>query len=147
MAVQVKLEDQIPFVDAEVGSCDGSVSSVGTGSLLGHSSTSSEEFASKNDSNEQLWKKSAPNEDQDSLNNILDTVSSSLSLDGGVKDEPPCKTISDYDTIDGCQSKSSRPTSMSLQNRKKKDSSTLLSQPSLMTAYTLLSEQVYSTII
>lgn len=79
LAIQLKLEDQIPFVDAE-GSCDGSISSIGTGSILGHSTTS-EEYLEKNESQERLWK-FHPNHqdsmgDHHSLNNILDTVSSS----------------------------------------------------------------------
>ena len=82
LAIQLKLEDQIPFVDAE-GSCDGSISSVGTGSILGHSTTS-EEYLDKNASEERLWKfhqsshqDSSMMGDHHSLNNILDTVSSS----------------------------------------------------------------------
>jgi hypothetical protein len=80
LAIQLKLEDQIPFVDAE-GSCDGSISSVGTGSILGHSTTS-EEYLDKNESQERLWKFHQGHQDSSmgdhhSLNNILDTVSSS----------------------------------------------------------------------
>ncbi len=79
LAIQLKLEDQIPFVDAE-GSCDGSISSVGTGSILGHSTTS-EEYLEKNESQERLWKFHQSHQDSmgdhHSLNNILDTVSSS----------------------------------------------------------------------
>lgn len=80
LAIQLKLEDQIPFVDAE-GSCDGSISSVGTGSILGHSTTS-EEYLDKNSSQERLWKYHQNHQDSSmgdhhSLNNILDTVTSS----------------------------------------------------------------------
>lgn len=80
LAIQLKLEDQIPFVDAE-GSCDGSISSVGTGSILGHSTTS-EEYLDKHGSRERLWKFHQTHQDSlmgdhHSLNNILDTVTTS----------------------------------------------------------------------
>lgn len=161
MAVQVNLEDKIPFVDAE-GSCDGSVSSIGTGSLLGHSTTS-EEFISESSktkgSNERLWRYQQPvvkqalqTDDQHSLNNILDTVSSSRdSLDGTVSKDmnnaspasSSCKiVIKDYEKVS-----SMRPTSLTLvEGKGKKEPRSQLTTPggyvSLMSAYTSLSEQV-----
>lgn len=128
VAVQVKLEDQIPFVDAE-GSCDGSVSSIGTGSLLGHSSTSDEFVSSENKSRLQPpWRMQV--EDQDSLNNILDTVPSSSSHDDlSLEESDSCNKIN-YDTVDG-----------SKVIPKKKDLFRA-GCVSLMTAYTSLSEQV-----
>ena len=160
MAVQVNLEDKIPFVDAEC-SCDGSVSSIGTGSLLGHSTTS-EEFISENSKangqHERLWEYRQPvkqdlmTDDQQSLNNILDTVSSSRdSLDGPaptkamMTDSPTsCKIIhDDYE-------KMPRPSSLSIMEGKVKklEISARSQEPtppggyvSLMSAYTSLSEQ------
>jgi hypothetical protein len=78
----LKLEDQIPFVDDDGSLCD--VSSIGTGSLLGNST--SEEYLEKNTSQEILWtkfqKKNSNNSqnpsvntgDGHSLNNILDSM-------------------------------------------------------------------------
>ena len=86
----VKLEtDQIPFVDDEDCCCDGSVSSIGTGSLLANST--SEEYLEKNASEERLWKFGSQNPslntgDGHSLNNILDSVSQNH-LDYSIEDD------------------------------------------------------------
>lgn len=165
LAIQLKLEDKIPFVDAE-GSCDGSVSSVGTGSILGHSTTS-EEYMEKNESQEGLWKfhqnQQDSLEDHHSLNNILDTVSSSQSkltdldyssadkLDGLLmsNSHESVNTESNLDdTINGasmlldeCQSpvttKVARPTTLALEKDTKAGG-----YVSLSSAYASLSEQV-----
>lgn len=72
-------------------------------------------------------------EDQDSLNNILDTVPSSSSHDDLSLEESDCnKIIVNYDTVDG-----------SKVITKKKDPFRA-GCVSLMTAYTSLSEQVIS---
>lgn len=90
----LKLEDQIPFVDDDGSLCD--VSSIGTGSLLGNST--SEEYLEKNASQEILWKKfhnknsnnsqnpSVNTGDAHSLNNILDSMCEAH-LDYSIEDD------------------------------------------------------------
>lgn len=145
LTVQLKLEDQIPFVDAE-GSCDGSISSQGTGSILGHSTTS-EEFLDRS-SRERLWK--SHTDDRHSLNNILDTVSSSQTrltdadysvdkLEGCLIDdcslemELPTITVDEPDSTPCKDVNSTRPTTLHLQKG---------GYVTLSSAYTSLSQQV-----
>ena len=85
ISLQLKLEDKkIPFADDAEGSCDGSISSVGTGSVLGHSSSEDDLLQSKEDNMSKHWQfiENPSNTmflgDQHSLNNILDSVSTQV---------------------------------------------------------------------
>lgn len=150
MAMQLELGDQIPYAD---GSCDGSVSSIGTGSILGHSTSEEDLTASR----ERLWKyreeQQSTQEDHHSLNNILDTVTSSNTKLADLEDDElvdkldrsTCSSTDvirkdavaprDADVVDlGSPTKATRPTSLSLA----KD----LGCTSLASAYFSLSEQV-----
>lgn len=142
-SIQLKVEDQIPFAD---GSCDGSVSSVGTGSVLGHSTTS-EEFQEKNGSDERLcWNKYA-SRDQHSLNNILDTVSSSQTDVSLVDEHHRALEIVQYETAPVM--KAIRPTSLcvdAIEDSPRRGTPSK-GYVSLMSAYTsVVNEQVHDTI-
>lgn len=81
ISMQFQLEDQIPFVDAEEY-CDGSMSSDGTGSVFGHlSSEEDERLARAGQDATQNWQYHENPMflgDRQSLNNILDTVSTQV---------------------------------------------------------------------
>ena len=166
--VLLTVNDPIPFVDAE-GSCDGSVSSVGTGSILGHSS-SEEDVSNHTSANADLpWKLCQFNEfrgsaDHDSLNNMLDTVSSEShlpDLDYVSGDELLLKTeeyvseeVVEYETLDRTVNYQSidtldagkklvRPTSLKFSTDSLKKCRGI---NTLMSAYSALSDQVMKII-
>ena len=134
ISLQLSRDDQIPFVDADE-SCDGSVSSEGTGSVLGHS-TSEEDLSHTNTDLQHHWKLEMG--DHHSLNNMLDTVSSetrladldylsvdnpflkavdNLSLESGVfknKSSPSLsEDVANYEALETLQ-KPARPTSLKI---------------------------------
>ena len=164
LPILLTVNDPIPFVDAE-GSCDGSVSSVGTGSILGHSS-SEEDLSNNTPANAGLpWKFRQFNEsqgsvDHESLNNMLDTVSSEThlpDLDYVSGDESLLKTeefaseeATEYETLDSAVNYQSidtidngkklvRPTSLKFSTDSLKKCRGITT---LMSAYSALSDQV-----
>jgi len=169
LPILLTVNDPIPFVDAE-GSCDGSVSSVGTGSILGHTS-SEEDVTNQTSANTDLpWKfhefnKSQGSVDHDSLNNMLDTVSSEThlpDLDYVSADESLLKTeefaseeVAEYETLDSTVNykgldtldtgkKPVRPTSLKFSTDSLKKCRGITT---LMSAYSALSDQVRKSFI
>ena len=117
--------DRIPFVDDEdVSLCD--VSSIGTGSLLGNST--SEEYLEKNASQEILWNKfhnknssssqnpSINTGDGHSLNNILDSM---------------CQVSLSQTHLDCCSIEDDNQLMLSLSNKKKEPPVTSPNRPQL----------------
>jgi len=164
ISLQLSVDDPlIPFVDAD-GSCDGSVSSIGTGSVLGHS-TSEEEglndgHAAVDDGGQVPWKFGhTGEEDHDSLNNMLDTVSSEthpadlvdrdyLSVDRCFLTSAESGSLdgdgADYETLDAVK-KPVRPTTLRFcSDSMNKDYVKCHKINSLMLAYSALSDQQWS---